>query len=67
MSASIIMPAVRKMLENEGVYITGSVEYPEVTVIMVSQGGKIFSTMLDKELGLDGFGDGFIVKSGPHK
>lgn len=66
MSASIIRPDVQRMLDNPGVYITGGEGSP-LTVIMVSMGGKIYSTQLDRELSLDGFLDGFVIKSGPHQ
>ena len=62
-----IMPAVQRMLDNPGVYITGAADVPEATIIMVSLNGKIYSTMLDRELAPDRFLDGFIIKSGPHQ
>lgn len=67
MSASTIMPAVQRMIDNPGVYITGAADVPEATIIMVSIAGKLFSTMLDRELAPDRFLDGFIIKSGPHQ
>ena len=65
MSASIIPDCVRAMLDNPGVYITGDAYAPDATVIMVSLGGRIFSTVLDRELAPDRFLDGFVVKHGP--
>lgn len=65
MSASTIMPSVQSMIDNPGVYITGADGSP-LTIIMVSIGGKIYSTQLDSELMPTRFMDDFIVKSGPH-
>lgn len=67
MSASIIRPDVQRMLDNPGIYITGSTRNPAITVIMVSVGGKIYSTVLDNELSTEGFRDHFVIKSGPHQ
>ena len=66
-SASAIMPAVQRMLDNPGVYITGAVNATEATIVIVSIAGKLFSTVLDRELAPDRFLDGFIIKSGPHQ
>ena len=67
MNASSMRGDVRRMIENEGVYITGSTVDKAGTMIVVSHGGKLFSTMLDRELSTDGFLDDFYVKMGPLK
>ena len=67
MNASTIRGDVRRMIENSGVYITGSTVDKDGTVIIVSIDGKLYSTQLDRELSVDGFLDDFYVKMGPLK
>jgi hypothetical protein len=50
-----VQPQVRKMLENEGVYIAGDANAPAMTVVLAVQDGKVFSMQLDKELNPERF------------
>lgn len=45
-----VMPKVRKMLDNPGVYICGDSANPEATVVLVSDGGRIYSLQPDADL-----------------
>lgn len=53
---------VRKMLENPGVYIGGDNNHPEVTIVLISIGGKIYSTLIDEELNPERFLDTVTLK-----
>jgi len=57
---------VEFMIRNPGVYLAGDVKYPEVTIILVSMDGKIWSTILDRELDPERFFDTLTLK-GPYK
>ncbi len=46
----VMRKEVEHMIKNEGIYLAGDVNYPVATVVLVSRGGKIFSTVLDQEL-----------------
>jgi len=65
MSASVLMPQVRRMLDNPGIYIGGDTNSPTASVIIVSCNGHLFSTRIDTELAPDRFYDTFIIKAGP--
>lgn len=58
---------VRVMAENEGVYICGDSKITCATIVLVSKGGKLFSTKLDAVLSPEGFLDTLIVRAGPFK
>ena len=45
-----MMPMVKRMLEKPGVYIGGDSEHPGATVVFISRGGKVYSTVIDAEL-----------------
>jgi hypothetical protein len=46
---------VRHMIDNPGVYIAGDKGHPDITIVLVSLGGKIYSTIIDEELNPEGF------------
>lgn len=58
----MVMPVVKKMIDNPGVYICGDTRIPGATVIIISIRGKLFSTMIDEELSPEGFLDTLTVK-----
>ncbi|OTP79443.1 hypothetical protein [Caballeronia sordidicola] len=51
----LVQPKVRAMLENSGVYIGGDSKTPDLIVVLVSTGGKVFSMKIDSELAPDRF------------
>lgn len=57
---------VENMIKNEGVYIAGDVKYPWATVVIVSVGGKLWSTTLDQELDPERFLETLTLK-GPFR
>lgn len=62
----MLRPEVRAMIENEGVYIGGDTKEPELDVILVSMGGKIYSMQIDQELDPERFIDTMTLK-GPFR
>lgn len=61
-----LRPEVRRMIENEGLYIGGDTKKPEVDIPLVSIGGKIYSMKIDKELEPDRFIETMTLK-GPFR
>jgi len=53
---------VKRMIERPGVYIAGDRLHPGAIVILVSKGGKIYSTILDQELNPERFLDTLELK-----
>lgn len=60
----LVQPQVRAMLENSGVYVGGDTKNPDLIVVLVSNGGKVFSMKLDSELAPDRFLD-TLTLNGP--
>ena len=61
------LPArVADMLANAGVYIAGDTKQPDVTSVLISRDGKVFSTTVGDELGPDGFSETLTLQ-GPYK
>jgi len=54
---------VKRMIERPGVYIVGDRLHPDAVVILISKGGKIYSTTLDQELDPWRFLDTLEIKS----
>jgi len=46
----LLRPEIRSMIDNEGVYVCGDTKRPEVTVPIISIGGRLHGIMLDVEL-----------------
>lgn len=61
----LLRPEVRRMLDNEGLYIGGDTRTPEAMVPLVSQGGKVFSMKIDSELDPERFVESLTLK-GPY-
>jgi len=57
---------VEHMIKSPGVYLAGDVNYPSVTIVLVSKDGKIWSTVLDSELDPERFLDTLTLK-GPYR
>jgi len=57
---------VEHMIKNPGVYLAGDTKAPEVTIVLVSMGGKIWSTILDSELDPEKFLEALTLK-GPYR
>jgi len=51
----LVPPAIRSMIENEGVYVCGDTNAPEFDVPIISMGGKLFSIVIDEELNPERF------------
>lgn len=51
----ILRADVRRMLENEGVWIGGDSNHPEATVPLASMGGKVYAMKRDAELDVSRF------------
>jgi hypothetical protein len=60
-----VQPRVRLMLANEGIYIAGDSARTDATVVLASQGGKVFSMQIDSELAPDRFLD-TLTLHGPY-
>lgn len=56
---------VEHMIKNPGVYLAGDKNFPEVTIVLVSKEGKLWSTVLDAELDPERFLDTLTLK-GPY-
>lgn len=53
---------VKRMIENPGVYIAGDSNHPDVTIVLVSVQGKIWSTVLDQILDPERFFETLTLK-----
>ena len=63
----LIRPDVRKMIDNEGVYICGDTKFPDiVNVPVVSMGGRLYTLKVDEEIAPERFLDTVIIK-GPYR
>jgi len=61
----LVLPQVRAMIENEGVYICGDTVHPAFTVPLVSYDGKILSLVAEAELDPERFIPSFTAH-GPY-
>ena len=61
-----VLPEVRRMIENEGVYVCGDTTAPAITVPVVSQDGVLYSVELDKPLAPERFRDTVTI-AGPFR
>lgn len=61
----LVLPQVRAMIENEGVYICGDTAHPAFTVPLVSYDGKILSLVAEAELDPERFIPSFTAH-GPY-
>lgn len=57
---------VELMLKNPGVYLAGDINFPSVTIVLVSMDGKIWSTTLGSELDPERFLNTLTLK-GPYR
>ena len=57
---------VEHMIKNPGVYLAGDIESPQVTIVLISMNGKIWSTKLDEVLDPEKFLDTLTLK-GPYR
>jgi hypothetical protein len=53
---------VGEMIRDQGVYVCGDSEIPDAIVVIVSMGGKLYSTVLDRELNPDRFLDTLVLR-----
>ena len=53
---------VKRMIEEPGVYIAGARNHPDVTIVLVSVQGKIWSTILDQILDPERFLETLTLK-----
>lgn len=63
----LIRPEIRRMLDNEGIYVCADLNYPNYPmfrVVIVSVSGKLWSTKIDRELDPERFLESVIV-AGP--
>ena len=65
-SKKAIPALIADMLAAPGVYIAGDTKHPDMTGILVSKDGKVFGTVLDAELSVDGFSETLTLQ-GPYK
>ena len=57
---------VEDMIKKPGVYLAGDVNFPAVTIVLISLDGKIWSTNLDAELDPERFLETLTLK-GPYR
>ncbi len=61
---NLIRPEIRRMLDNEGIYVCADSNHPNVRVVIVSMSGKLLSMKIDSELDPERFLESVIV-AGP--
>lgn len=63
----LLPPVIRKMVDNQGIYLCGDTESPAYTVPVASIGGKLYSMKLDDELDPERFKETVTVAGPFHK